>query len=193
MHMSEKGNFIVYTNRNKQPGDQRPLFQGRLAAPGEEKHFAVALWGGKDKNGNLMFTGRSSAYASNSEAMAQVEDLLAADAPAEGVLEEAGLKIAPHQIVLFKNAFKDAEHPDRPDFWGRWNPGAGLPLVAVSGWMRKDRYQRPMLAGEVTLPKPGVEVGKAEASEQTLNDLIEAGVVTTADQAKPKRAAARGR
>lgn len=191
--MSEKGNFIVYTNRNKQSGDQRPMFQGRVATPGGDKEFAVALWASKDKNGNVMFTGRTSAFASNSTAMDQVEELLAADAPAAEVLEEAGLKIAPQQVVMFKNGFKDAEHPDRPDFWGRWNPGAGQPLVAVSGWMRKDRYNRPMLAGEATLPKPGVEVGKSEASGQTLESLVETGVVTKGVNAKAKRTAERGR
>lgn len=191
--MSDRGNFIVYTNRDKAPGDNRPAFTGRVAAPGSEKEFALALWAGKDKTGRMMFTGRTMAYAASSEAIDQLRDLVDADAPAQDALEEGGLKIEPMQIVMFQNGFKDASHPDRPDFWGRWNPGNGQPLVAVSGWLRKDRYQRPMMAGQTSLPQPGVEPAKEEASAQSLQTLIETGAVTTADKVKPKgRGAGRG-
>lgn len=192
--MSERGNFIVYTNRDKQPGDNRPAFTGRVAAPGTEKEFTLALWAGKDKNGRMVFTGRTLAYAASSDAIEQLRDLVEADAPDQEALEEGGLKLEPMQIIMFQNSFKDAAHPDRPDFWGRWNPGHGQPLVAVSGWLRKDRYQRPMLAGQTSLPQPGVEAAKAEASVQTLEQLVNTGLVTTADKAKTKpRGASRSR
>ena len=43
--------------------------------------------------GNVMFTGRTSAFASNSTAMDQVEELLAADAPLLALHEEAGARL----------------------------------------------------------------------------------------------------
>jgi hypothetical protein len=187
---TDRGNFIGNLNRTKQPGDKRPLFQGRIGLPGSDKEYVFALWGYEGKNGKTVFNGRANAFASNSDAIAQVGELIRADGPATGVaLEDNGLTVKPQQLVLFANGFKDEAHPNRPDFYGRWNPGDGQPLVAISAWMHKDRYERPLLAGQTSFPRKDVDPAKVEATPQTLDGLVQAGLVTTADQAKPKRPA----
>lgn len=186
------GNFIAYTNREKQAGDKRPTFQGRVTMPGSDREFALALWAGRDVKGNVVMTGRTSIISANDDVSKQLDDLIAAGEPAAAI-EEGGLKLDATQIVLFKNGFKDAENPKRPDMWGRWNPGTGEKLVAVSAWLRKDRYERPMLAGQSSFPQPGVDVSKVEAPP-TLEQVIESGLVTTADKVKAgRRSAGRGR
>jgi hypothetical protein len=184
--MSEKGNFIVRINRTKQPGDKRPLFQGHIVNPATGQEYAVALWGSTDKNGNAAFHGRANPYATNAEAVAQIGQLIAADAPAHPPLEDNGMTLDAQQVVLFTNRYKDAEHPNRPDFWGRWNPGNGQPLVAVSAWSHKDRYQRPLIAGQTALPQKAVDVAKDEATPESLDELIEAGTVTKGTVSKTK-------
>lgn len=185
------GNFIVYTNREKQSGDRRPAFQGKISEPGSDRAFAVALWASRDVKGNVVMTGRTSIIAASDDAEQQLEALAAAGEPSEAI-EENGLKLEASQIVLFKNGFKDAEHTKRPDMWGRWNPGNGERLVAVSAWLRKDRYERAMLAGQSSYPQPGVEAAKEE-STPTLEAVIASGQVTTADKIKPEKRAGRGR
>lgn len=185
--MEKRGNFAVYTNRSKQAGDKRPLFQGTITAPETDHAYSVAVWGSTASNGKLAFYGRSERYANNADAASQISDMIAADAPAETTVDASGLSLEPTQLVLFANGFKDADHPNRPDYWGRWNPGAGQPVLAVSAWLRKDRYQRPMLAGQVSAVIRSEEIARDEKDEASLDTLVETGKVTTADKVGKKR------
>ena len=33
-----RGDFVAFMNRDKQPGDSRPAFEGRIAKPGTEEY-----------------------------------------------------------------------------------------------------------------------------------------------------------
>ena len=127
-----KGNFIGFSNRYKQQGDKRPNFDGRIAIPGTEREFRMALWAGQDKHGNVMFSGRASDISTSDSALEQIGAMAGVGSDAK-TLEENGIKLEPGQIVVFKNGFKDEANPNRPDFYGRWNPGTGDKLVNVSG------------------------------------------------------------
>ena len=37
----QRGDFVAFLNRNKQPGDRRPMFEGRIAKPGSA---AITAW-----------------------------------------------------------------------------------------------------------------------------------------------------
>ena len=74
-------------------------------------------------------------------------------------LTEGNLVIDPHELVLFPNVFKDAEHPNRADYWGRANMGDGRPLVSVGMWLKQDRYGNPVLAGSTSFHQPGKHPG----------------------------------
>jgi hypothetical protein len=41
MDTQPHGNFIAFINRSKQPGDNQPMFDGRIAIPGEEASTAL--------------------------------------------------------------------------------------------------------------------------------------------------------
>ena len=90
-----------------------------------------------------MFNGEAGAVALNAEAADQVNALMRAAPSIDGTI--GNLKLAPRQLVLFPDRFKsDAPEKKRPDYWGAYNPGDGTPVVRVSAWMAKDRYQNAM-------------------------------------------------
>ena len=43
MAQQQHGNFIAFMNRSKEPGDNKPTFDGRMAVPGGEE-LRFALW-----------------------------------------------------------------------------------------------------------------------------------------------------
>lgn len=149
-----QGNFVGFAPRYKQPGDKRPNFEGRITIPGTDREFRVALWADKDKHGRVMFSGRSADISSTDTALQQIESLAGGAIDAK-TLEENGIRLEPGQLVAFTNGFKDEANPNRPDFYGRWNPGSGEQLVSVSVWARKDKFQQPMLTGQTQYPIPG--------------------------------------
>ena len=166
MDKQPTGNFVAFINRDKQPGDKRPMFQGRLAQPGQESEHPFTLWAHEftdPKTGEVktMFNGEAGTVALNAEAADQVNALMRAAPSIDGTI--GNLKLAPRQLVLFPNRFKsDAPEKKRPDYWGAYNPGDGTPVVRVSAWMAKDRYQNAMLRGATSYPVPG----KSEAQMQ---------------------------
>lgn len=173
-----KGNFIGFHNRNKQKGDKRPNFDGRIAIPGADREFRMALWAGQDKNGQVMFTGISADISASDTALEQIDTLAGVGNEARN-LEENNLKLRPHQLVVFKNSYKDEANPERPDFYGRWNPGTGDKLVNVSIWARKGRFGQPMLTGQTQYPLP--EKDLRDAAEATPTKTTTLGV----DQDRP--------
>lgn len=177
MDKQPTGNFVAFINRDKQPGDKRPMFQGRLAQPGQESEHPFTLWAHEftdSKTGEVktMFNGEAGALALNAEAADQVNALMRAAPSIDGTI--GNLKLAPRQLVLFPNRFKsDAPEKKRPDYWGAYNPGDGTPVVRVSAWMAKDRYQNAMLRGATSYPVPG----KSEAQMQDGLAVIESSTI----------------
>ena len=198
-----KGNFIASPARYKQPGDKRPDFTGKISIPGTEREFRVALWASKfaDKTTGEMKTvlsGRTSDVSHSDSAMDQIEAMANRGTPGK-VIEENGLKLEAGQLAIFTNGFKTEEGVDkeklalRPDYYGRWNPGTGEKLVAVSVWAREGRDGGAFIAGATQYPIPGKDAGREEAAERNLQDLVDSGDVTkgaTRQRARGGRAAA---
>ena len=181
-----KGNFVGFTNRYKQKGDKRPNFDGRIAIPGTEREFRMALWAGQDRNGAVMFSGRTADISTSDSALEQIEAMAGVGSDAK-TLEENGIKLEPGHLVVFKNSFKDEANPGRPDYYGRWNPGTGDKLVNVSVWARTSKFKQAMLTGQTQYALPGKDL--SEAAELSADEQHLAG--NEAD--KPARRARGGR
>lgn len=174
------GNFIAYLNRDKEPGDKKPTFDGRISIPGREDESRFALWAHENKNPStgevqIMFNGQVGNVATSAAPLDQVASLVKTAEGSEATL--GNLTLAPRQIVLFPNRFKaEAPEKQRPDYWGAFNPGNGEPVVRISAWAKKDRNDHAMLAGATSYPLPG----KSETQQQdaTINSLVAAGSVS---------------
>ena len=152
----QKGNFIAFLNGTKQVDDNRPAFQGRLSLPGNPSERSVALWVYTAKNGQVLLNGKAGESAAT-----QIEKLTK---PPREVIEDASIKVAqndnkglvidPHNVLLFTNKQKDAENPERPDYWGYYNPGGGERLMKVAVWAKTDRGGRAMLTGNLQRDEP---------------------------------------
>jgi hypothetical protein len=197
MDQQPHGNFIAFMNRDKQPGDNKPTFDGRLAVPGTEDEMRFALWAHEyphPKSGEMqiMFNGTTGNVATSATAMEQVAALIKASPNAGQADATIGnLKLAPRQLVLFPNGFKaEAPEKNRPDYWGLYNPGNGEPVVRISAWAKKDRNLHAMLAGATSYPIPGKSEVQQQDAAPELKDLVESGAVT---QGMPKTKARLGR
>lgn len=189
-----RGDFVAFMNRDKQPRDKRPAFEGRIAKPGTDEKREMALWAHEyadPKTGEMkiMFNGSVDAVPTGTPAAEQLAALVAA-APAAQDQSFNNLTIAPRQIVLFQNGFKaDAPEKDRPDYWGAYNPGDGSPLVRTSVWLKTDRNGRAYLSGATQYPIPGKSEVEMQTADAGLKDLIERGEVT---QGMPEKRKGRG-
>lgn len=181
METIKTGNFIAFMNRDKEPGDNRPAFDGRLSTPGADDELRFALWAHpyvnpKTGEEQIMFNGQAAAVDAKASALDQVHALT--KPPGQGAAAElGGLSLALRQVVLFPNGFKaDAPDKDRPDYWGAYNPGNGEPIVRISVWAKKDRNQNAMLTGATSYPLPG----KSESQQQdaTVEQLIANGEIS---------------
>jgi hypothetical protein len=180
MDSAKPGNFVAFLNRDKQPGDKRPTFEGRLAIPGTETEHRFALWAHEywneaTKGTQIMFNGAVQAAAHTDAPMAQVAALINGS---DEIASLGNIDLKPHQLVLFPNKFKD-EAPDkeRPDYWGAYNPGNGDPIIRISAWARKDRSQNAMFSGATSYPIPG----KSEAEMQA-EAALQADMTQTTDR-----------
>ena len=151
----------------KNSGDRLPHFTGRISKPADKNdpviERRIALWAGRDKNGNVYFSGKIDQLLLGTDALSQIDAMV--DAPVYDITDvaQAGttlspLTVRPNEIVLFTNKFRDAANPDRPHFWGRANFGDGTEIVHVGTWARQDRYGRPLLTGATTYPLPGQDI-----------------------------------
>lgn len=178
-----RGDFVAFMNRDKQPGDNRPAFEGHITKPGSEHKHTLTLWAHEytdPKTGEVkvMFNGQAEAYARNTAPSEQISALVRQSADAKEQ-ELGGLTLAPRQVVLFPNGFKsDAPEKDRPDYWGAYNPGDGSPIVRNSVWLKTDRNGRAYLSGATGYPLPGKSETEMQAGEKGLHDLVESGQVS---------------
>lgn len=186
-----RGNFIAFINREKQPGDDRPMFiDGRIAKPGSTEELPFSLWAFSyaDKTTGELLTGFSGTIGNvspDASAADQIEALLAARPDGGAVIEQAGLKLAPNHIAVFVHKPKEGATPKDKTHYGFVNFGDGTPLVQASIWLGKDRYGHAMVSGNTQFQRPS----KAEGQEQVdLDQLVEQGVVS---KGMPKKSAGR--
>lgn len=157
-----RGNLIGFLNNAKQPGDSKPVFQGKLTLPGAASERGFALWAyTSEKSGDTVLSGRATNAATE-----QVKDLIHAkpNKSADTIISIAqkdggkGLDIAPHALLMFSNKQKDKEGADpekvRPDYWGYYNPGNGEPLQRIAAWAKTDRNGAAMLTGSLQKDEP---------------------------------------
>lgn len=170
MDQSQRGNFLVFINDRKSPGDLRPIFEGFISQPGSDAKLDVALWVHlyRDKKTgaeNKMLYGNIGAVPQGADAQTQIEALSRADPGDDKMF--GNLTIKPRKIILFPNAFKD-EAPDkkRPDYWGGVNFGDDSPPMRLSAWIDHTRYGKAMLTGEISLPVPGKSETALQDSHQ---------------------------
>jgi hypothetical protein len=171
-----RGNFIAFMNRDKQPGDNKPAFDGRLSTPGADDELRFALWAHEytdPKSGEtkIMFNGQVGAVDAKATALDQMASLARASNNTEATI--GNLTLAARQVVLFPNGFKtDAPEKDRPDYWGAINPGSGQPIVRISVWAKKDRNQNAMLTGATSYPIPGQSEPQQQAAQEGLSQEL---------------------
>lgn len=177
-----RGDFVAFLNRKKQPGDNRPIFEGRVAKPGSDEKLDLTLWVHEytDKTtGEIktMYSGTVGAVSTDAAPADQIAALTRNGATPEQII--SGLALRPRQVTLFQNSFKD-EAPDkkRPDLWGAINFGDGSGPVRVSAWMQKTRNGQAMLSGATSFPMPGKSEAEMQASEPDLKALVDSGAVT---------------
>lgn len=189
-----RGDFVAFMNRQKTPGDNLPIFEGFLSKPGSDARRDHALWAHEytdPKTGEVkvIYNGRSDPVARTMDHAGQVKALIR---QADGAKDETlgGLTLAPFQIALFPNGFKDqAPDKDRPDLWGAHNPGDGSPIERISVWFKKDRSGRTFLSGATSYPLSGKSEAEMQAAEPSVEKLIETGKVS---KGMPKARAGRG-
>lgn len=156
-----RGNLLGFINSAKAPGDDRPAFQGKLSLPGQSAERGFALWAHtSEKTGDVVLSGRA-----GDSAAAQIDKLTKpprqhdTDTTIQIAQKNGaeGLKIEPHAIVLFTNKQKDGENPNRPNYWGYYNPGGGDPLMKLAAWAKTDRRGNAMLTGSLQRDEPARE------------------------------------
>jgi hypothetical protein len=183
---ADKGNFRAFRNLRKQPDDAKPLFQGRLSLPGLPDERGFALWPTvSKKTGDTVLSGRA-----KPDGNSQIDDI----AKPEKVDPDAAIRVAqdggkgltidPHGILLFKNKQKDADNPDRPDYWGYYNPGKGERLMKVAVWTRTDRSGNVMLTGNLQRDEPQKS---KEAKEPGKRDIDEPPVAPKKTKSKARQ------
>lgn len=190
------GNFVAFMNRYKQPGDNKPTFDGRLTIPDADIEHRFALWAHEYTNPKtgevqIMFNGQADAVAPSADPIAQVSALIRPDATGDVAMLN-NLQLQPRQIVLFPNGFKaDAPDKQRPDYWGAFNPGEGKPIVRISAWSRKDKSDRAMLSGATSYPLPNRSEPEQQAAQAGLADLVDSGALSKGMPDKKGKAKAR--
>ena len=177
----QRGNFVAYMNRSKQPGDKKPAFDGRIAIPGSDTERRFALWtydytDPKTGEQKLMFNGKTDTVAFTDTPNAQIAQL--ARTSEQSVMTQGNLDLAAGQIVMFPNDYQN-EQPenDRPDYYGYFNPGDGSPVVRIGAWLTKDRYQHAMMSGATSYPRPNLTERDQQDAEGELQQLLDTGAV----------------
>jgi hypothetical protein len=154
-HDQEEGRFIAFLNRDKQPEDNKPAFEGKLSLPQSTDERRAVLWAHTTKQERTMLAGRVSKSAT-----AQIEELARPRQPDDRTIDQAqtdGKQFAvdPHEILLFSNGHK--KQSNQPDYWGYYNPGDGAPLMRLAVWAKSDAHGKAMLAGSVKEHEPVAE------------------------------------
>lgn len=190
-----RGDLVAFLNRDKQPGDNRPMFEGHICKPGSEEKHPLSLWAHEFTDARtgevkVMYSGTIGAIAAGSAPADQIAALLKGAPGGDAEATLSGLTLKPRQVVLFPNGFK-AEAPDkaRPDLWGAAHFGDGSPVVRNSVWLKTTRNGQAMLSGTTQVPLPGKSEPEQQAAAAELETLIAAGQVS---RGMPEKRKARG-
>lgn len=192
LNTQPRGDFVAFLNRDKQPGDNRPIFEGRTAKPGSEDKLDLTLWAHEytdPKTGEVrtMYSGTIGAVSRDADPAGQIAALTRATDVADQTL--GNLSLRPRQVVLFPNGFKaDAPDKQRPDLWGAINFGDGSPIARASVWLGKTRNGEVMLSGATGYPMPGKSEAEMQRDEDGLKDLIDSGAVSKGMPDKKRKA-----
>ncbi|AHB50246.1 hypothetical protein W911_12080 [Hyphomicrobium nitrativorans NL23] len=188
------GNFIAFLVREKEPGDKRPMFEGRLSLPDEPKvEYAFPLFGHEytdPKTGEVMtmFNGSTDPVSLNAAPMDQIAALLKGADTTTALASVGSLQLRPRQLVLFPNRFKDeAPEKDRPHYWGAYNHTRNDAVLRIGAWLRKDRYGRAMFGGATSYPLPGKSEVEQQDATLTIAELEAQGVVSRGMPEKAKK------
>ncbi len=177
-----RGDFYAPMNRNKQPGDTRPMFQGRLTKPGDDAKHPFQLWAHpyvNPKTGEhlVSFSGNLDAVSPDAMPMDQIHALLTSH-PEQAERIIGNLKLTPGQVVLFPNGFK-AEAPEkgRPDYWGWAMPHDGTEPFKLGVWLKKFEDGRTYMSGSSGYPIPGKSEAERQDALTAASRLVSEGVV----------------
>lgn len=163
---AHRGNFRAFKNTSKEIGDDRPLFQGKLTLPNSKDERSFALWPyASGKDGATILSGRAGASA-NSQIAAYTQpskeqvERMAVELPSRNGAEP--FRLEPDAVVLFTNKTKQEANPDRPDYYGFYNPGDGT-TQRLAVWSQLDRYGSPMLSGSLQTYEPALDKQQDDA------------------------------
>ena len=190
-----RGDFVAFLNRSKQPGDNRPMFEGRIAKPGSDEKHELTLWAHefidpKTGEARTMYSGVIGATSPDADPAAQIAALMRTGASDQAL---GNLTLRPRQVVLFPNGFKDeAPEKKRPDLWGGVNFGDGTPIARSSVWLKKTRTGEVMLSGATSYPQPGRSEADLQRAEEGLGEMLERGEAVTGSPEKRKGRGGRG-
>lgn len=188
------GNFIAFLARDKEPGDKRPMFEGRLSLPEDPKlEYGFPLFAHEytdPRTGEVMtmFNGTTDPVSMNAAPMDQIAALLKTADTATALSSVGNLQLRPRQLVLFPNRFRDeAPEKDRPHFWGAYNHGSNHAVLRIGSWLRKDRYGRAMFGGSTSYPLPGKSEVEQQDAAPTIEELETQGVISRGMPEKGKK------
>ncbi len=166
--MSEqaKGNFTTRINKDKQPGDSKPVYEGRLTVPGTSEEYGFALFLGTDREGRKYFSGPITHQPVNGKLDDQLSALLTAETAKSGPDAGEGRQERPFRIFLLPTEPKEKQEGkgEPPAYWGRATFAAGSQPIQISVWEQDSRYQinphiTKYLRGNTQYP---LDKGKAE-------------------------------
>ena len=186
MDKQPHGNFIAFMNRKKQPGDNKPTFDGRLAIPGADEELAspcgrTEYEHPKTGEKQIMFNGQTDAVAPSATAMDQVAALIK-QAPAaeqsEAVFGNLKLALASTRVVPQRvQGRSSGKEPSR--LLGGLQSWQRRAVVRISVRAKKDRNQHAMLGRCNELSHPRQERGPAAGcGARNSRSLSKAGAVT---------------
>lgn len=189
-----RGNFIAFLLSEKEPGDKRPMFEGRLSLPNDPKvEYGFPLFAHEytdPKTGEVMtmFNGGTDPVSLNAAPMDQIAALLKGADATTALTSVGSLQLRPRQLVLFPNRFKnEAPEKERPDYWGAYNHGNDQPVLRIGAWLRKDRYGRAMFGGSTSYPLPGKNEAEQQDAARSIAELEAQGVVSRGMPEKSKK------
>ena len=142
--MSEqaRGNFTTRINKDKQPGDSKPVYEGRLTVPGTNEEYGFALFLGEDGQGRKYFSGPVTHQPVNGKLDDQLSALLGGDV-ARPAPDAGEGRDRPFRLFLLPSQPKEKTEGkgEPPTFWGRAMLAAGSQPVQISAWEQDSRYQ----------------------------------------------------
>jgi hypothetical protein len=152
-----KGEFVVYENQAKKPGDKTPTFKnGRISVPGSDRLHTVALWPTKETEhlepALQAYTGVVEPFAFDAAPRERIAAKGANPGPAKQAFGDYMLE--PFRVAMFPtgNYGKKADNDKAlPSHFGYYNPGGDAPVVEISGWYG-EKNNAAHISGNTNVP-----------------------------------------